>query len=33
MLAEALSDATRDRPAELDALLHRLSRELVGERP
>ena len=33
MLAEALADAGRERPPELETLLHRLSRELVGERP
>jgi EmrB/QacA subfamily drug resistance transporter len=33
LLAEALADPTRRRPPELEALLHRLSRELVGERP
>jgi EmrB/QacA subfamily drug resistance transporter len=33
MLAERLADATRERPPEVEALLQRLSRELVGERP
>jgi hypothetical protein len=33
LLAERLADATVTRPPELEALLHRLARELVGERP
>jgi EmrB/QacA subfamily drug resistance transporter len=33
VLAERLADVTRTRPPELEALLVRLSRELVGERP
>jgi EmrB/QacA subfamily drug resistance transporter len=33
LLAEALADGERERPPEIEALLHRLSRELVGERP
>ena len=33
VLAERLADVTRTRPPELEDLLARLSRELVGERP
>jgi hypothetical protein len=33
VLAERLADVTRTRPPEIEALLARLSRELVGERP
>jgi EmrB/QacA subfamily drug resistance transporter len=33
VLAERLADVTRTRPPEVEALLVRLSRELVGERP
>jgi EmrB/QacA subfamily drug resistance transporter len=33
LLAERLADATRERPPEVEELLQRLSRELVGERP
>jgi EmrB/QacA subfamily drug resistance transporter len=33
LLAERLADGSTERPAEVEALLHRLSRELVGERP
>ena len=33
LLAEAIADDTADRPPEVDELLRRLARELVGERP
>ncbi len=33
LLAEAIADDTADRPPEVDELLQRLARELVGERP
>jgi hypothetical protein len=33
LLAERLADTTGERPPEVEALLQRLSRELVGERP